>query len=130
MRFRQISGFNKRMDDYVNKNSPFQPGAYIGCKKSDGLLNISSSMYKKEEIEDNTVFLFKYQLKNKEYCYEEIQCIENYILFIQIKKPDGKLIKWTKKERLNYYYDLKLHKLEGLLERTGRKINEIKSKKQ
>jgi len=130
MKFRSISGFNNRMENYINKNSPFKHGEYIGCKKSDGLIYINSSMYDKKEINGNTLFLFKYHLNNKEFCYEEVQCLENNIVFIKLRKPDGKYINWTKKERTNYHYDLKLYKLNGLLERTKRRIKEIESKKQ
>lgn len=111
MKFRNISGFNKRMESYVTKNSNFRAGKYIGCKKSDGLLDITSFMYKKEEIEGETVFLFKYQLKDNKYCYEEVQCIENNILFIQLRKPEGGLLKWSKKERRDYIDEVNLKRL-------------------
>jgi hypothetical protein len=86
-------------------------------------------MYKKEEICNKTVFLFKYLLKNGKYSYEEIQCIDNGILFLQIRKPNNNIIKWSKKEITNYQYEYKINKLKALIGRIKRKIDELDSKK-
>jgi hypothetical protein len=129
MKFKYIAGFNDKASNYLFKNSPFEKGKHIGCKKSDGVLSVSAEMYKKEEICNKTVFLFKYLLKNGKYSYEEIQCIDNGILFLQIRKPNNNIIKWSKKEITNYQYEYKINKLKALIGRIERKIDELDSKK-
>ena len=95
-----IRGIPEKATKYIQNNSPFHKGAFIGCKNSDGLINISATMYKKEIVKDKIVFLFAYNLKDGYSCREVFQKEIDGNIFICLQKSDGKFIKWTKKEMI------------------------------
>lgn len=98
-----IAGLTKEALDYIQKNSIFIPEATIGCKKSDGIVNTRSSLYKTEVTDENyPIFLFKYLLKEDKECFEEIQTIKNNILFVQLRTIEGDLIKWEETDIENF----------------------------
>lgn len=129
MKYSGVAGLSDKAMDYINKNSMYTEGEYIGCKNSTGLLRTSSSLYKKEETPYGTVFLFKYHLLKGERCYEELQTIINNVVFVQLRKPDDKVIKWTKREINNYICNCKIDRVQKTIERLRYKIKELELQK-
>lgn len=104
----KIAGLPDRAKDYIIKNSVFTKGAYIGCKKSDGVITQKSSLYKTEVVNEQPVMLFKHYLNNNLECYEEIQVVKNNILFVKLITNNGEDIKWRGNEIKKYSKNLEV----------------------
>lgn len=100
-----IIGLSEKAKSYLEKNSVFIKGASIGCKKSDGTINIRARMFEKELVNDEIVFMFEYSLKNGTARTKVQQVVGSYI-FISLVTPQGKEIKWSKKGINKYIAEL------------------------
>lgn len=98
-----IAGLTEEALTYIQNNSEFIRGVSIGCKNSDGIINTKSKLYKTDCAKNkHPIFLFKYLLKDNEECFEEIQAIKNNTLFVQLRTPQGDLIKWEETDIENF----------------------------
>lgn len=101
----KIVGLPKKAVKYIDNNSMFIKGNSVGCKRSDGTLNIKARMYKKELVNTETVLMFEYVLKNGIAKTKVQKSVKDYI-FISLMTPEGKEIKWSNKEINTYITEL------------------------
>jgi len=92
-----IMGLPEKATIYIDNNSTFIKGTSIGCKKSDGTLNIKARLFKKELVNDETILMFEYVLKNG-IARTKIQKVINNYIFMSLEPARGKEIKWSSKE--------------------------------
>jgi hypothetical protein len=102
-----IAGLCKKAEEYMVENSNFIPYTdtstqKIGCKRSDGVINTNASMYKKVELNDGIIALFKYILKDNIVVYEVVQECKNDVVFLSLETDSGKAFKWTSKEMITF----------------------------
>jgi len=95
-----IVGLPPEAEDYILKNSYFIHGATIGCKKSDGVINKSSTMYHITEVTIKNkiipILLFKHTLSDGTECYEEIENVIGNDIYIQLRVGENKVLAWNK----------------------------------
>lgn len=95
----KVLGLSKKAIKYIQNNSKFVEGSYIGCKNSTGVINTSQTSYDMRNVDETTVIiLYKHTLADNTACYEEIQCITNYNIVLQLILPDNTCIKWEDEE--------------------------------
>ena len=98
-----VAGLNERSLEFIRANSFLDTNKIIGCKNSKGVVEVSSSLYKIDNIKNQDVLLFKYFLTNSEFCYEVIQEVINNTLFVKIVTDNGNEIKWSREEIEEYF---------------------------